>query len=1212
MTSQIRLWHLTGPLLVALWLASAGMVFGAVTVDFSHSFKTAPGTTQNTGELTLAFAVDDTGNVTLDASCKAPGATRFVDEFDGPVGTVTDPSLRGKGFSIVLSSTGSGNLRIDNTGSGLAVQGGNSQLLDTNKSADNEVIAVSVSATSGRFILSAVDYRNQTGKAGINLSGTTYPLTDSSGSVDVSAQAVTGNFTIASTGQKSGQGFVLSGLRFDLTDGDAQAQPTGKTQSPPMQATTSDVAVRFANSGSGFGDPSDTRPLSWIPAGGPNKTITLAFSINGTGVVALNASTDSTNSLFQAMVDEWDNASVGSVADSSLWNQSFTLTGTGTDGTGGLTITETDGGGIGIQGENSNRVDGLNYGQDGDKTTPETLTWTLTAPKGVTLSLVDWSYVDGAGGDIEVAAGHTKNDFANLTAATGTNPAKGLSLGSGDSLTFREIPEAGQTTGAVIAGFTFSIASRSTDLGFNNKSGDGLWATAANWKPNGVPVAPDSAIIDGYDVVLDTAIANCPAALELSAGSLTIRGGGSLPIPSMSIGDVLESTVRLVLEGSAASLNHTGSGTFAIGSSATVETIPDNSGSSPLELDKGRLILEAGYEWILDGRDYTGTVSLGDRFVLANFGSLSGPGFGSDSEDGFSDTAGFRTRNFDLPPDRRLQLVKTANSIYYEVVAQPAATGPNVILINVDDMAGGQHFHFEGRDAITPTLDSLVSGGIRFTSASAASTVCGASRYALMTSRYPSRNTSKQFLARYPLGTIGRFGVSDTELESDNQNIAAWLQQAGYRTGMVGKGHLIDDDLAQPQNWPAKGLLTYPKSADPKADPTTNAKMRHNHRVLCQRMRAFGFDYVDSYYKANLKELYNTACDVHNQEWITKGALDFIEENHGERFFLYMAPTINHGPVRNDLSKTLKADPCYTGAGYLPDEDYSFMPTRQAIIDEVTKGGKELISARETWLDYSIKAIVDKLTTHGIRDDTLIIFTSDHGEKDLNSSRPGQGPVIWGKSSLFELGMKVPLVMNWPNGIDSVGRTYDGIVSHVDVAPTLLALTDGSDLPTRPVDGVSLVPVLKGSNAAVREDLFAEIGYARAVRTKDHKYIEVRYPKEIYDQIDSGHRWERVDGNNATGEFTEPRPYYINNRQLGSLAAKSHPTYFDDNQLYNMGDDPKEDTNLHGKEPAPTEALKKRLSEYLKDFPDRPFREFSERPRDHAPIQGATPSSKSL
>ncbi len=988
MKSQIRFLTIASSILVAVWLVSVGMVFGDVTVDFSHSLKTGTGPTQNTGELTLSFAVDDNGKVTLDAACEAPDAASFVDEFDGPAGTVSDPAMRGKSFSIVLSSAGFGNLRIDNTGSGLAVQGGNSQLLDINKSAANEVIAATVSATPSRFVLLAIDYRNLAGKAGMDLSGTIYPFAESSGSVDVSAQAVTGNFTIGSTGRKSGQGFVVSGLRFDLTESDAQAQPM----------------------------------------------------------------------------------------DSSR-----------------------------------------------------------------------------------------------------------------------------------------SIASRSTDLGFNNKSGDGLWTTAANWKPNRVPVAPDIAIINGYDVILDTAVAHCPAALEISSGSLTIRGPGSLPIPSMSIGGVLESTVRLVLEGSAASLSHTGSGTFVVGSSATVETIPDNSGSSPLELDNGRLILEAGYEWILDGRNYTGTVSLGDRFVLANFGSLSGPGFGSDSEDGFSDTAGFRTRNFDLPPDRKLQLVKTASSIYYEVVAQPAATGPNVILINVDDMAGGQHFHFEGRDAITPTLDMLASSGLRFTSASAASTVCGASRYALMASRYPSRNTSKQFLARYPLGTIGRFGVSDTELESDNQNIAAWLQQAGYRTGMVGKGHLIDDDLAQPQNWSAKGLLTYPKSADPKADPTANAKMRHNHRVLCQRMRAFGFDYVDSYYKANLKELYNTACEVHNQEWITKGAIDFIEENHGERFFLYMAPTINHGPVRNDLSKTLKADPCYTGAGYLPDEDYSFMPTRQAIIDEVTKGGKELISARETWLDYSVKAIVDKLTAHGIRNDTLIIFTSDHGEKDLNSSRPGQGPVIWGKSSLFELGMKVPLVMNWPNGIDSAGRTYDGIVSQVDVAPTLLALTGGSDLPTRPVDGVSLVPVLKGSNAAVREDLFAEIGYARAVRTKDHKYIEVRYPKEIYDQIDSGYRWERVDGNNATGEFTEPRPYYINNRQLGSLAAKSHPTYFDDNQLYNIVDDPSEGTNRHSEEPATTKALKKRLSEYLDDIPNRPFREFKESPRDHSPIPGVTPRApKSL
>ena len=1193
MTSHILGSRSYGLLLATAWLISGTLVSGAVHVDFSHSFQGPPSVAQNTGDITLDFNVDNAGNVTVDASSAAVQSALFVDEFDGSVGTVSDPAMRGKGFSIVLSSTGSGKLRIDNTGSGLAIQGGNSQLVDADKSAVAEAITAVVAVTGSQFNLTGVGYYNQAGGVEMDVSGTAYPLEAKTGWVDVASRGLTGTFTIASASGRSGQGFVISGLSFDLI-----AAPT-----------TSDVVVRFANSGTGFGSPGDSRTVPWVPAGGPDKTITLDFSVNGAGVVSLHASTDATDPLFQSMVAEWTNAAIGMVTDSALLNTSFTLVGTGAGGKGGLTITENNGGGIGVQGENPSRVDGLNYGANGADSSPETLTWTLTAPRGLVLNILDWSHADGANGDVEVAAESTKSSFADLPAAAGINALEGFSLASGDSLVFRELPNAGLTTSAAIAGFRFSIASTSTDTGFDNGGGDGRWATPANWKPDGLPTEPRDAVIDGYDVILDEAVTDCPAALEILDGSVTIRGSGSLRVAAMKIGDVLESSARLVLEGSAASLRLVGSGDFLIAGAATVETVPDNSGSSPLELDGGRLILEIGYEWILDGRHYTSTPALGDRFVLANFRSFIGPGFGSDNEDGFADTAGFRTRNFDLPPDRKLQLVRTATSIYYEVVAQTAATGPNIIIINVDDMAGGQHFHFEGRDAITPTLDALVADGLRFTSACAASTVCGASRYALLTSRWPSRNTSKQFIARYPLGTLGRIGVADTELEADNQNLAAWLQQAGYRTGMVGKGHFTDDDLNQTRNWAAKGLLTYPETADPRTDAVTNAKMRHNHRVLCQRMRAFGFDYVASYYKANLAELRNNACNVHNQEWVTKGALDFIEENHGERFFLYMAPTINHGPVRNDLSKTLKSDIGYTSAGYLPNEDYSFMPTRQAIVEEVESRNKELISTRETWLDYSIQAIVDKLAAHGIRNDTLIIFTSDHGEKDLDSTRPGQGPVIWGKSSLYELGMRVPLVMNWPDGIDAAGRVYDEIVSHVDIGTTLLALTGASALPVRPVDGVSLVPVLHGSQTAVRNEVYAEIGYARAIRTKDRKYIEVRYPEEIYAQIDSGYRWERVEGNHATGEHTEPRPYYTNNRQLGSLAARSNPTYYDDNQLYDLSQDEAEDTNIYGQEPATTEALKKRLAEYLDDFPDRPFREFGEKPREYAPIPGVVPSA---
>jgi hypothetical protein len=278
------------------------------------------------------------------------------------------------------------------------------------------------------------------------------------------------------------------------------------------------------------------------------------------------------------------------------------------------------------------------------------------------------------------------------------------------------------------------------------------------------------------------------------------------------------------------------------------------------------------------------------------------------------------------------------------------------------------------------------------------------------------------------------------------------------------------------------------------------------------------------------------------------------------------------------------------------------MPTRQAIINEVAAAGKDPISARETWLDYSVKAIVDRLTQHGIRNDTLIIFTSDHGEKTL------YGPLVWGKSSLYDLGMTVPLVMNWPNGIASPGRTYGEIVSQVDIAPTLLSLAGASALPTRPVDGVSLVPVFNGGAGAVRDDLFCEIGYARSVRTKTHKYIAVRYTPAIYSQIASGFRWPEYNAGSQLTGGTIPRPYYVNNSGLGAGAASTNPTYFDDDQLYNLTTDPNENTNLYGQDPATAYDLKKRLANYIGGIPGRPFRQFSDSSTEFSPAPVSTPT----
>ncbi|MGA0845540.1 MAG: hypothetical protein ACO3RV_03295, partial [Luteolibacter sp.] len=117
------------------------------------------------------------------------------------------------------------------------------------------------------------------------------------------------------------------------------------------------------------------------------------------------------------------------------------------------------------------------------------------------------------------------------------------------------------------------------------------------------------------------------------------------------------------------------------------------------------------------------------------------------------------------------------------------------------------------------------------------------------------------------------------------------------------------------------------------------------------------------------------------------------------------------------------------------------------------------------------------------------------------------------------------------------------------------------------------------------------------------------YTPDIYAQINSGYLWERVEGNTATGKFTEPRPYYVNNRQLGSLAANSHSgnTYYADDQIYDLNADPDEDNNLYGQDPAAAYDLKKRLANYIGAIPGRPFRQFSDSSTEFSPAPESAP-----
>lgn len=643
-----------------------------------------------------------------------------------------------------------------------------------------------------------------------------------------------------------------------------------------------------------------------------------------------------------------------------------------------------------------------------------------------------------------------------------------------------------------------------------------------------------------------------------------------------SIGANLLSPETVTLRGATAGYGFAGSANdvLILDAAGTILTKPTTGASSPVDIGEGQLVIEEGARWILDGAEYSGPFEPEMRFELARFGTFTGV------------LSGIRHRNFDIPRNRNLKLVQETGALYYEIVEQVPTAGPNIILVYMDDMTGGHHFGFEGRDCLTPTLDGLASNGLIFNEAFTASTVCSPSRYSLLTGRWPSRNPSDAFQQRHPLGTLARFENIGSETPLNTDNIAGWLREKGYRTGFVGKSHLIQHHLWNTSNWDAGGLMTYPKETDPAQNPTVNAAMQFNHRVIAQRHTSLGFDYCGGVYLANLKELYSTSLNNHNQEWLTQYARQFIDENHSQPFFLYLAPTVNHGPVSSDLRYSLRADRRYTGEGYVADPDFSFMPSRQSIRNEVSAAGKDVESARVTWVDYSMAAILDKLDEHGVADNTLIIFTSDHGHiTELDALRK------WGKSSLYDAGVRVPLIMHWPAGISSPGRRHDGLVQNVDISTTLLDIVDGSSLPSESTDGVSLKDILFGSNTPVRTEVYGEIGYARMVRTESWKLITLRYPSDIQQQIDQGFLWTDYD----TGDAMLPRPYYVSNSGLASGPARTYPHYFSDNQLYDLTTDRNERSNLYGTHPAVEVDFKQRLSSFAGDVPGRPFGEFAPR-----------------
>ena len=515
---------------------------------------------------------------------------------------------------------------------------------------------------------------------------------------------------------------------------------------------------------------------------------------------------------------------------------------------------------------------------------------------------------------------------------------------------------------------------------------------------------------------------------------------------------------------------------------------------------------------------------------------------------------------------------------------------PNIVFIMTDDQSSiplrdsdnqnqSRPFGFNGDSKVyTPIIDGLASNGIVFNNAFVSSSICSPSRYSILTGRYAGRSEGTSFINNFPLGNLSRI-ANNIELEENKTNVPKQLQNAGYKTAFIGKSHIIDHNVLGSYTEGNNGFMAYSKTADPYTSSVSDA-MKFNHDKWSNRMKEFGFDVVDAFYAANLRELKNDALNIHNVEYKNKAVLDFIDNAGDDPFFVYYSETIPHGPspywTRNgEYYAGLDADVNMTSKGVLT-QDYSYLPTRDQIKNEINGiSGKDPRHAWLRWFDHAVGAVVDKLREKGKLDNTLIIITSDHG--DFNK----------GKSTNYEGGIKVPLMMYWKNGISTTG-TYNELVQNIDFAPTFLDLA-GVDLSNSETDGTSLKEVItNNSQVPVHDHLFFELGYSRAIRTKDWKYVTVRYPDGVNTKIANGETFNGLNGTQV------PVPYYIPNVSLGGLAAAQYPLYNIKDQLFDLKNDPYEKVNLFDTEPVKATELRNTLRTELLSFPNRPYQEFTD------------------
>lgn len=377
---------------------------------------------------------------------------------------------------------------------------------------------------------------------------------------------------------------------------------------------------------------------------------------------------------------------------------------------------------------------------------------------------------------------------------------------------------------------------------------------------------------------------------------------------------------------------------------------------------------------------------------------------------------------------------------------------PNIVFVVADDLGYADLGCYGGRAPVSPVLDELAAGGLMLTQGYSNSPVCSPTRFALMTGRYQYRLRGA---AEEPINSRSR-GSTTLGLPPEHPTLPSLLRAAGYRTALIGKWH-----------------LGYPPAFGP---------LRSGYDEFFGPMSG-GVDYFTHCDSRGTHDLWSGENEHREVGYLTdlisRRAVDWVNRVAAQRepFFLSLHYTAPHWPWETRDDAVLAAE--------VADNLFHLH-------------GGNIQSYRRMihHMDEGIGWVMQALREHGLERDTLVVFTSDNGGERFSDN----WPLVGGKMDLTEGGIRVPWIAHWPAVIAPGGTSAQHCMT-MDWSATLLDAAGVAPDPRHPLDGVSLMPVLRDARHRFDRKLYWRMNHRgqRALRDGDWKYLRVDGNDYLFD-----------------------------------------------------------------------------------------------------------------